>query len=204
MDEEELETKITQNRKIQETQESSTIENYENYFHRNELNSKEMLDRYDPKPFVPENIFVQTSHFCRKYYKPSKGCMKNFILDRLPFLRWLANYDVKEALAKDILAGLTVGVIQIPQGIMAGLPAITGLYVSFWPVLVYAFFGTSQHLSIGTTAITSIMISSCLQRLEGKYFPSASALANNQTLTNNASKCRMFINIYILCNKYFD
>ncbi len=190
---EELETKNNE-----KPGESLTIENYEDYFRRNELNSKEMLDRYDPKPFVPENIFVQTSHYCKKYYKPRKECMKSFILDRLPFLKWLASYDVKEALAKDVIAGMTVGVIQIPQGmafgIMAGLPAITGLYVSFWPVLVYAFFGTSRHLSIGTTAITSLMISSCLQRLEGKYYPSISTLANNQTLSNNTSN----ENIYLL------
>jgi MFS superfamily sulfate permease-like transporter len=57
-------------------------------------------------------------------------------------------------LVKDIIAGLTIGVIQIPQGmaysLMAGLPPIIGLYVSLWSVIVYFFLGTSRHLSLGT------------------------------------------------------
>jgi MFS superfamily sulfate permease-like transporter len=47
--------------------------------------------------------------------------------------------------------------VHIPQGmaysLMAGLDPVYGLYVSFWPVLIYAFLGTSRHLSIGNFEI---------------------------------------------------
>ena len=53
-------------------------------------------------------------------------------------------------LQDDLVAGLTVGVMAIPQGVsfaaMAGLPAKFGLYTAFVPVLVYCFFGGSRHL----------------------------------------------------------
>lgn len=43
-------------------------------------------------------------------------------------------------------------------GILAGVGAVNGLYVSFFPVLVYGFLGTSKHVSVGTFAVVSIML----------------------------------------------
>jgi MFS superfamily sulfate permease-like transporter len=84
--------------------------------------------------------------------------MKNFVQDRIPFIKWIRAYKIKESLVKDIIAGLTIGVIQIPQGmaysLMAGLPPVVGLYVSFWAVIVYSFLGTSRHLSTGISFIS--------------------------------------------------
>jgi hypothetical protein len=61
----------------------------------------------------------------------------------------------------DALAGLTVAVMHVPQGmaygVLAGVDAIQGLYTSFWPQLVYMFFGTSRHVSLGTFAVISMM-----------------------------------------------
>lgn len=58
-------------------------------------------------------------------------------------------------------AGLTVAVLQIPQGmaygILAGVAANVGLYMAFFHSLVYAVFGTSRHISMGTFAVTSLM-----------------------------------------------
>ncbi len=62
----------------------------------------------------------------------------------------------------DLMAGLTVAIMLIPQGIaysvLAGLPAIYGLYAGFIPLLVYPFFGSSRQLSVGPVALVSIMI----------------------------------------------
>ena len=75
---------------------------------------------------------------------------------------------------KDIISGLTIGVIQIPQGmaiaLMAGLPAMVGLYVSFFTVLVYALLGTSRQLSLGVYAIVAIMIKDACDEYEGRLF----------------------------------
>jgi len=80
-----------------------------------------------------------------------------------PFLNWLPNYK-KSWLKGDISAGLTVGVILIPQGIayamIAGLPPIYGLYTALIPQLVYAIFGTSRQLAVGPVAMDSLIVAS--------------------------------------------
>jgi SulP family sulfate permease len=79
----------------------------------------------------------------------------------LPVLDWLPNYK-KQELQGDLFAGLTVGVMLIPQGMayamIAGLPPIYGLYASFIPQIIYAFFGTSRQLSVAPVAMISLLI----------------------------------------------
>ncbi len=81
----------------------------------------------------------------------------------LPFLDWLFPYD-KRNLSGDFSAGLTVGVMLIPQGMayamLAGLPPIYGLYASTIPLIVYALLGTSRQLAVGPVAMVSLLISS--------------------------------------------
>lgn len=63
---------------------------------------------------------------------------------------------------KDVIAALTVVVILVPQcmayAMMAGLPAIYGLYAAFVPLFLYPIFGSSPHLSVGPVALVSIMV----------------------------------------------
>ncbi|WP_088104757.1 SulP family inorganic anion transporter [Halalkalibacter urbisdiaboli] len=65
-------------------------------------------------------------------------------------------------LKRDMLAGLTLFVMLIPQGMayamLAGLPPVMGLYASTIPLFIYALLGSSKHLSIGPTAITSLLV----------------------------------------------
>lgn len=79
----------------------------------------------------------------------------------LPILEWLPTYRFKD-LRSDSLAGLTVAVMLVPQGmaygLLAGLPPIYGLYASIVPLLLYAFFGTSRQLSVGPVALVSLLI----------------------------------------------
>ena len=85
----------------------------------------------------------------------------NFFKKYIPILSWLPNYN-KEALSGDLSAGLTVGVMLIPQGIayamIAGLPPIYGLYTAMTPQVIYAVFGTSRQLSVGPTAMDSLIV----------------------------------------------
>ncbi len=79
----------------------------------------------------------------------------------LPILSWLPNYK-KEWFKGDLAAGLTVGVMLIPQGIayamIAGIPPIYGLYTAMIPQLVYAIFGTSRQLAVGPVAMDSLIV----------------------------------------------
>lgn len=56
---------------------------------------------------------------------------------------------------------------------MAGLPPANGLYVSFFSAMMYFFFGTSHHLSMGTYGIVSVMLDSYMSIYEGRLFPFA-------------------------------
>ncbi len=78
----------------------------------------------------------------------------------LPILEWLPNYK-KTDLQGDLSAGLTVGIMLIPQGMayamLAGLEPIHGLYAVTVPLLLYAIFGTSRQLAVGPVAMVSLL-----------------------------------------------
>ena len=86
----------------------------------------------------------------------------------LPFLGWLPNYK-KTDFPKDVVAGLTVGIVLIPQAMayamIAGLPPVYGLYASLFPVLTYAFLGTSRQVGMGPVAMDSLLVAAGLGAL---------------------------------------
>ncbi len=79
----------------------------------------------------------------------------------IPILSWLKSYSAKQ-FKGDLNAGITVGIMLIPQGmayaVLAGLPPIYGLYASIVPLLLYAVFGTSRQLAVGPVAIVSLLV----------------------------------------------
>lgn len=85
-----------------------------------------------------------------------------------PIFEWLPNYK-KDYLSGDIAAGLTVGIMLIPQGmayaIIADLPPVFGLYAALVPQLVYAVLGTSRQLAVGPVAMDSLLVASGLGAL---------------------------------------
>ena len=87
----------------------------------------------------------------------------------LPIFRWLKDYKVGRDLPKDLLAGATVGMMVIPQGMsyakLAGLPVEYGLYAAFTPVIFYSLFGTCRQLAVGPVAVLSLMLSAGLTPL---------------------------------------
>lgn len=85
-----------------------------------------------------------------------------------PFLQWVATYK-KSYLTKDLIAGLTVGIVLVPQAMayamIAGLPPVYGLYAAFLPVLTYVFLGTSRKIGVGPVAMDSLLVAAGLGTL---------------------------------------
>ncbi|MCS7171686.1 MAG: SulP family inorganic anion transporter [Aquificaceae bacterium] len=92
----------------------------------------------------------------------------NITLDLAPFLPWMKAYD-RDKFTKDLMAGLTVAAVLVPQSmayaLLAGMPPIYGLYASFLPVIVAALFGSSRFLATGPVAMTALLTSSALYGL---------------------------------------
>jgi SulP family sulfate permease len=82
----------------------------------------------------------------------------------LPFLSWPRPSGA--VLRGDALAGITVGLMVIPQGVayaaLAGMPLITGIYASMLPALIAVLFSGSMRLSVGPTALTCLLVSASL------------------------------------------
>lgn len=91
---------------------------------------------------------------------------------------WIKNYQ-KSDLNHDIIAGLIVGVVVIPQSLgyalLAGLPPVYGLYASIVPVIVYAYVGSSSVNAVGAVSLTAVMTAQALstyQQLPSEQYAS--------------------------------
>ena len=86
----------------------------------------------------------------------------------LRFLQGLLPFD-KERLAPDIVAGITLAALGIPEVMgytkIIGTPVITGLYTLFLPVVVFAVFGSSRHLVVSADSATAAMVAAALTSL---------------------------------------
>ncbi|MES9819457.1 MAG: solute carrier family 26 protein [Candidatus Thiodiazotropha sp.] len=85
----------------------------------------------------------------------------------IPFLSWIGEIKDKETVRADIIAGITVALVLVPQSMayaqLAGLPVYYGLYASFLPPMVAAFFGSSRQLATGPVAVVSLMTAAALE-----------------------------------------
>ncbi|XP_075969187.1 sodium-independent sulfate anion transporter-like [Anticarsia gemmatalis] len=101
----------------------------------------------------------------RPYRRKAKKCLQNtcstqMLKKRLPVIGWLPKYKA-EYIIQDFIAGITVGLTAIPQGIayavIAGLSPEHGLYASLTSGIVYVFFGSCYNVTVGPTAILAAM-----------------------------------------------
>ncbi|XP_042394345.1 sulfate transporter 3.1-like [Zingiber officinale] len=109
--------------------------------------------------FFPDDPLRQFRH------QPARRKLVLGIKYFFPIFDWAPTYTFS-FFKSDLIAGITIASLAIPQGIsyakLANLPPILGLYSSFVPPLVYAMMGSSRDLAVGTVAVSSLLIGSML------------------------------------------
>ncbi|CAL4921280.1 unnamed protein product [Urochloa decumbens] len=95
-------------------------------------------------------------------------CAMSILHSLFPILEWSKSYSLK-SFRSDIMAGLTLASLSIPQSIgyanLAKLDPQYGLYTSVVPPLVYTVMGTSREIAIGPVAVVSLLLSSMVQKI---------------------------------------
>ncbi|EER23757.1 Sulfate permease 2 [Coccidioides posadasii str. Silveira] len=101
--------------------------------------------------------------------RPTVNDTKRYIKSLFPFSSWIFHYNLQWMLG-DIIAGVTVGFVVVPQGmayaLLARLPAEYGLYTSFVGFLFYWIFATSKDITIGAVAVMSTIVGNVVIKVQ--------------------------------------
>uniref|UniRef100_A0A5F8GAK1 Solute carrier family 26 member 5 n=1 Tax=Monodelphis domestica TaxID=13616 RepID=A0A5F8GAK1_MONDO len=130
--------------------------------------------------------------------------IRNIIYMFLPICKWLPAYKPREYVFGDFVSGISTGVLHLPQGLafamLAAVPPVFGLYSSFYPVILYCFFGTSRHVSIGPFAVISLMIGGVAVRLvpDDMYVGGGGANSTNGTEERDAMRVKVAMSVTLL------
>ncbi|CAH1783539.1 unnamed protein product [Owenia fusiformis] len=131
------------------------------------------LEEYPLLPKHVQSCKEKVRSSCRSAFSCSVQRLKTKALSTFPFVKTLIEYKWKQDIVGDVMAGLSVGIIHVPQSmgfaLLANLPPVYGLYSSFFPVMLYFIFGTSRHISFGTMAVIAMMVGSAVQREATKF-----------------------------------
>ncbi|XP_020143102.1 solute carrier family 26 member 10 [Microcebus murinus] len=136
-----------------------------------EARFQQLFGGEEQEPELPAE--PRLARLCRLWRLPASACSGTgawrLLRARLPPLSWLPHYRWRAWLLGDAVAGVTVGIVHVPQGmafaLLTSVPPVFGLYTSFFPVLIYSLLGTGRHLSTGTFAVLSLMTGSAVERL---------------------------------------
>ncbi|KAI0846884.1 sulfate permease [Daldinia vernicosa] len=122
--------------------------------------------------FRTDVTFNRVAKFARTAPRHFPSAAKQYLADKLPIIQWLPRYS-PPWLLQDFMAGLTIGVLLIPQGLayakIATIPIENGLYSCWVPAAVMVFMGTSKDLSTGPTSILGLLTAEIIRDLKNEY-----------------------------------
>ncbi|KAI0478219.1 sulfate permease [Xylaria cf. heliscus] len=122
----------------------------------------------------------RAKHYAQVAPKKLPSATKQYLLEKLPIIQWLPRYS-PSWLISDFVAGLTIGVMLIPQGLsyakIATIPIEHGLYSSWLPAAIAVFLGTSKDLSTGPTSLMGLLTAEIVADLKSEYAPADIAAA---------------------------
>ncbi|KAI5965695.1 SUL2 [Candida pseudojiufengensis] len=137
----------------------------ENSSHQNHQSGSIYVPAYDEEEVTVKEWF-------EKVFAHPLQFIKNYLISLFPILKWISHYNYKW-LYGDLVAGITVGVVLVPQSMsyaqLAGLEPQYGLYSSFVGVFIYSFFATSKDVSIGPVAVMSLQVSKVIAHVQHKF-----------------------------------
>lgn len=103
---------------------------------------------------------------------PERSFYPRYLRNLFPFTKWILRYNL-QWLIGDLVAGITVGCVVVPQGMayakLAALPVEYGLYSSFMGVLIYWFFATSKDITIGPVAVMSTIVGNIVLKVQDTH-----------------------------------
>lgn len=145
-----------------------------------------------------EKSLQESLHLDRNPFRKPKSWKKIFN-KYLPITDWLFNYDIKADLVSDIITGITIAIMHIPQGMayaqLAETDEMVGLYTAVFPVIIYTLLGPSRHVSMGTNPLTSILLGAIVKKYafseddsEGGDSSSTLAPSSSALLASNESQ----------------
>ncbi|GBE82467.1 Probable sulfate permease [Sparassis crispa] len=118
-----------------------------------------------PEESVP---VVSVSDWVRHLSRDPKREVLHYFRSLFPIIGWITRYNLGW-LYGDVVAGLTVGIVAVPQSMsyatIATLPPQYGLYSAFVGTFVYCLFATSKDVSIGPVAVMSLTVSQIIARV---------------------------------------
>ncbi|TDH66551.1 hypothetical protein CCR75_006482 [Bremia lactucae] len=109
---------------------------------------------------------------CEFWHNITRQRLVFFLKQHVPILDWLPSYNIQEDLQFDVVSGITVGLMLVPQEVslsaIMGVPPIYGLYTAAVVPMIYSLFGTSRVLSVANGAEVSLLVGSAIKKVESE------------------------------------
>lgn len=147
----------------------------------NNMDWKDIARRYREMPRQHRGQFwwrLRSSCFCH--------VLTSTLNSFFPILTAFKDYSFPKDLLIDLMAGFTIAVLHIPQGMaygmLSGVEPIYGLYVSFVPVLIMAFMSKSSHVSYGTFAVISMVMMNSIEGVKETLAKQMEAARNQRKI----------------------